>query len=259
MIAVAALCGVLGLLVGSFLNVVIWRVPRGESVVRPPSACPRCHSPIRARDNVPVLSWLWLGGHCRDCGEPVSIRYPCVELSSAVLWALLAWHFGAGWQLPAFLYLAAVGLALAVIDLDVQKLPDALTLPSYVVGIVLLATAALAGHDAWSLIRALIGMAILYAFYLLLVVIYPKGMGWGDVKLAGVLGLYLGYLGWGPLLVGAFFGFFFGGVVGATLMAARKVGRKSKVPFGPFMLAGALLAIFYGNQLAHAYVSVSRN
>ncbi len=251
-------CAFIGLLIGSFLNVVIWRLPRGESLARPPSSCPRCHARIRPRDNVPVVSWLLLGGRCRDCKEPVSIRYPAVELASALLFTLFAWHFGAVWELPAFCYLAAVGLALALIDFDVHRLPDALTLPSYGVGIVLLGGAAFAEHHPGNLIRGLIGMAALYAGYFLLVLIYPKGMGFGDVKLAGILGLYLGFIGWGPFIVGAFLGFLFGGVVGGALMAARKVGRKSAIPFGPFMLAGALVAVIYGQQIAHAYISVSR-
>ncbi|MDQ6648998.1 MAG: prepilin peptidase, partial [Actinomycetota bacterium] len=125
------LCGIAGLLIGSFLNVVVWRVPRGQSVVRPASACPSCHVPIRARDNLPVAGWLVLRGRCRDCHEPISSRYPIVELATGVLFAVLAVRFGFDPVLPAFLYLGAVGLALALIDLDTRRLPNALTLPSY--------------------------------------------------------------------------------------------------------------------------------
>jgi leader peptidase (prepilin peptidase)/N-methyltransferase len=252
-----AACVLLGLVVGSFLNVVVWRVPRGESVVRPPSHCPNCDAPVRPRDNIPVLSWLLLRGRCRDCSTRISGRYPAVEAGTAVIFALLAWKIGTDWVLPAFLYLGAVGLALALIDLDVRRLPNVLTLPSYVVGAVLL-TAASALSGSWGALgRAAIGMAALYAFYFLLAIIKPGGMGFGDVKLAGVLGMYLAYLGWGVLIVGAFLGFLLGGVGGILLMIFRKAGRKSTIPFGPYMLAGALLAILFGASLAKAYTDLS--
>jgi leader peptidase (prepilin peptidase)/N-methyltransferase len=248
---------ILGLLVGSFLNVVIWRVPRGESIVRPPSHCPACDRPIAPRDNVPVLSWLLLHGRCRACAEPISARYPLVELVTAGLFAAVALRFGAHLELLAFLYLAAIGVALALIDLDVHRLPNALTLPSYPVGAVLLTGAALVRHQPHLLLRAAIGMAALYLFYFLLVLIKPGGMGWGDVKLSGVLGMYLGYLGWGTLAVGAFLAFLIGGLVGVALMLAGRAGRKSKIPFGPYMVVGALVAVFVGNQLAHWYTHVT--
>lgn len=253
-----ALTAVVGLLVGSFLNVVIWRVPRGESVVSPRSRCPNCAHEIRGRDNVPILSWLLLHARCRDCGTRVSARYPLVELATGVLFGLLAWHFGLHVVLIAYLYLAAISIALALIDIDLHKLPDALTLPSYPVAAVLLTAGALAAQEPFDLVRAAIGGVALFALYAVLWFVYPKGMGLGDVKLAGVLGMYLGYLGWGTLAVGAFLGFALGGVIGVTLMATGRATRKSKIPFGPFMLTGALIAVFVGARLAHAYVSFSR-
>ena len=251
--------GVFGLIVGSFLNVVIWRVPRGESVVRPRSRCPGCEAPIRERDNIPVLSWLLLHGKCRDCAEPISVRYPLVELTTGLLFAALAWKIGPHWALPAYLYLGAVGLALAAIDLDTHKLPNALTLPAYPVAAVLLTAAALLDHHPALLGRAAAGGGAHVALYAVLWVLYPSGMGLGDVKLAGVLGLYLGFLGWGVLAVGAFLGFGYGAVVGIGLMAVSRAGRKSRIPFGPFMVAGALTAVFVGARIAHAYLSLSRN
>ncbi len=248
------LVGVLGLLVGSFLNVVVWRVPRGESVVSPPSHCPGCDQPVRPRDNVPVLSWLLLHGRCRDCGEPISARYPLVELLTAVVWVVLAARIGADWVLPAFLYLGAVGVALALIDIDVKRLPNAIVLPSYVAGGALLAVAALVQDEPGRLVRVVVGGAALYAFYFLLMLIQPRGMGFGDVKLAGVLGGYLGYLGWGELVVGGFTAFLLGGVAGLALMAVRRAGRKSHIPFGPWMLLGALVAILWGGALADFYL-----
>jgi leader peptidase (prepilin peptidase)/N-methyltransferase len=254
---VAVVCGVFGLVIGSFLNVVVWRVPRGESVVQPPSHCPRCNTRLAARDNIPVLSWLILRGRCRTCHEPISVRYPLVELATGVLWAGLAVRFGWHAVLPAFLYLGAVGIALALIDLDHHRLPDVLTLPSYPVGIVLLGVAAVAEDGHTPFVRALLGMVVLFAFYALLWLVYPAGMGLGDVKLSGVLGLYLGWIGWGALLTGAFSAFVLGGLVGIGVILFAGGGRKTKVPFGPFMLLGALVGILWGQSLAHAYSSLT--
>jgi leader peptidase (prepilin peptidase)/N-methyltransferase len=250
-LALTLAVGVLGLLVGSFLNVVIWRVPRGESVVAPGSHCPSCGRPVRARDNVPVLSWLVLRGRCRDCGARISARYPAVELLTGVLFAATARRFGLDAALPAFLYLTAVGVALAAIDLDTRRLPNALTLPSYAVLGVLLGGASLLTSDGTAMVRGLIGMVALAVLYFLLCL--AGGMGLGDVKLAGVLGLALGWLGWGPLLVGTFLGFGYGAVVSIGLLVARRAGRKTRVPFGPYMVAGGLTAVLAGAELASAY------
>ena len=254
-LVLAACCAVVGVLIGSFLNVVVWRVPRGESVVRPPSACPRCQRQIRPRDNVPVLSWLLLRGRCRDCAEPISVRYPLVELGCGALFAAMAWRFGFDAVLPAFLYLMAVGLALALIDADTKRLPDVLTLPSYPVAAALLAVAALVTGEPKSLLHMLFGGLAMFAFYYVLWFI--GGMGYGDVKLAGVLGGYLGYLGLAEWVIGTFAGFLVGGVVSVVLLARGKAGRKSRVPHGPFMLTGVLVAILAGQPLADAYLSVS--
>ncbi|SDQ46703.1 A24 family peptidase [Quadrisphaera sp. DSM 44207] len=247
--------GLLGLLVGSFLNVVAHRVPRGESVVRPPSACPACGARIRPQHNVPVLGWLVLGGRCRDCSAPVSARYPLVELATGALFAVVAWRTGLSWALPALLYLTAIAVVLAVIDVDVHRLPDAIVLPSYAVGGALIALAAVAAGDPAALARAAVGSAALWLLYFALAVAKPGGMGFGDVKLAGVLGLYLGWLGWAELAVGAALGFLLGGVAGVGLLLARRASRRSAIPFGPFMLAGALLAVLAGDALAGAYLA----
>jgi leader peptidase (prepilin peptidase)/N-methyltransferase len=253
----ALLCAVFGLAIGSFLNVVVWRVPRGESVVRPPSSCPQCGNEIRPRDNVPVLGWLLLRGKCRDCGLPISARYPVVEALTGALFAVLAWRFGLDPALPAYLYFAAVGLALALIDLDVQRLPDALTLPSYPVALVLLGAAAIAEGSADDLVRALISGAIAFAFFFTVWFVYPKGMGFGDVKLSGLLGIYLGWISYGALAAGLFAGYLLGGVISVGLVLFREAGRKTRIPFGPFLLAGALVGILAGDQLVDGYLALT--
>jgi leader peptidase (prepilin peptidase)/N-methyltransferase len=255
--AVVVLVAALGLAVGSFLNVVVWRVPRGESVVRPGSACPGCGAAIRPRDNVPVLGWLLLRGRCRDCGMSISRRYPLVEAATAGLFVVMLLRFGVDPVLPAYLYLAAIGIALALIDIDVKRLPDALTLPSYPVAAVLLAVGS-AGHgDVDSLVRAALGGAAMFAVYFALCFAYPAGMGFGDVKLSGLLGLYAAWLGWDVWAAGLLLGFFLGGFFGVALVLARRAGRKTAVPFGPFMLLGALVAILTGQQLVQGYLSLT--
>jgi leader peptidase (prepilin peptidase)/N-methyltransferase len=247
--------GLLGLAVGSFLNVVIHRVPRGESLVRPGSHCPTCAHEVRNRHNVPVLGWLLLGGRCADCRTPISVRYPLVEAGTAALFVAVAAKFGLAWELPAYLYLAAVAIALAAIDLDTMRLPDAIVLPSYGVALILLVPAMIAEHSWHAGMRGLLAAAVLYAFYFVLALVHA-GMGFGDVKLALLLGLYLGWLGWSSLAVGAFAGFLFGGIVGAALLIARRADRKTRIPFGPYMLAGAFLAVFAAAPIAHWYTSL---
>ncbi|KGM10097.1 peptidase A24 [Cellulomonas carbonis T26] len=256
---VITFCVVLGLLVGSFLNVVVWRVPRGESVVSPPSACPRCGTRIRPWDNVPVVSWLVLRGRCRDCGAPIAARYPLVEAGTAVVFGLVAWHVGPSWALAAYLYLGAVAVALALIDLDVHRLPDAIVLPSYPVVLALLALASWnpGGETDWpALLRAAIGGVVLFVAYFALAVAYPAGMGFGDVKLAGVLGMGLAWLGWGSLAIGGFAAFLLGGLYSLGLLATRRATRKSGIPFGPWMLLGAAVGMGAGEALFRAYLDL---
>ncbi|MGV8967948.1 MAG: prepilin peptidase [Cellulomonas sp.] len=252
---------ILGLTIGSFLNVVVWRLPRGESVVRPPSACPTCGSAIRRRDNVPVLSWLVLRGRCRDCRGPISARYPLVEALTGALFAFVALRFGTGsseqaWLIPAYLYLAAIAVALALIDLDTHRLPNVIVLPAIVVAPVLLAGATAGTGDWHALLRAVIGGGVLFAAYFAMVVAYPAGMGFGDVKLAAVLGMYLGYLGWGAFAIGAFAAFLFGGIFSIGLLVSRRAGRNTGIPFGPWMLLGAAFGIGWGQQVWDGYLGL---
>lgn len=253
------IAGVFGLVVGSFLNVVIYRVPVGESVVSPPSKCPSCSHPIRPRHNVPVFGWLLLRGRCYDCRASISARYPLVEATTGVLFAAITWRLLAidmPWALAAYLYLAAAGVALVMIDIDVKRLPDKIVLPSYAVVAVLLTVAAMGGHDWWSLARAAIGAFALFAFYFAIVLIYPAGMGFGDVKLAGVLGALMGYLSWSALIVATFGAFLLGAVVGVALIVTNRGGRKTAIPFGPFMITFALITLFAGGWLSDWYLQL---
>ena len=261
--------GTLGGVVGSFLNVVIYRVPRGRSVVSPGSACGSCGHAIRWYDNIPVLSWLLLRGRCRDCHAGIAARYPLVEIGTAVLLGLVAWRFvptidvsaGAAatvtgvLQVSAFLYLAAISFALAVIDVELHRLPNAIVLPALPVGLALIgATAALTG-DAAPLLTALAGMLIFALVYGIPAFAIPGAMGMGDVKLAAVLGLYLGWLGATSAAVGLIAGFLLGGAAGVVLLL-RGRGRKAKIAYGPWLLAGAWTGIFLGEPLAEAYLSL---
>jgi leader peptidase (prepilin peptidase) / N-methyltransferase len=242
---------VLGLVIGSFLNVVVHRVPRGLSVVRPPSACPSCAIPIRARHNVPVLGWLVLRGRCYDCGAAISPRYPIVEAGAGALFALAAWRLAdRPVLLPAYLAFAGAAIALALIDLDVHRLPNLIVLPAYPVLVLLLALDA----DGASLARAGQGAALLLAFFLVVAMVAPGAMGFGDVKLAGVVGAMTAYWSWGAFLVAAFGSFLLGAVAGLLLVAGKRAGRRTAVPFGPFMLVAAWASILGASGLGELYL-----
>lgn len=270
LIVVPALIGVVGAAIGSFLNVVIHRVPAGVSVVHPPSACPACAAPVRPYDNIPIISWFVLRGRCRDCGAPFSGRYAVVELITALAFAGLAVlqlpavlaatsasaAIAAALVLVALLYFAAVSIALAAIDLDTHRLPDSIVLPSYVVLAVLLGAAALLTGDLEGAARTAAGAGILFGGYLLLALISPRGMGMGDVKLAGVIGLVLGFSGWAALAVGTLAAFLLGGVVGIALIVAGRARRNTGIPFGPWMLGGAWVGILLGEPIARGYLAL---
>lgn len=249
-----------GLVVGSFLTAVIHRVPSGVPVLRPGPHCPRCASPIRARHAVPVLGWLALRGRCADCGGPIGARYLVVELVTAALFLLSAWLLWTRGQLPllpAVLYLVGAGIALSLIDVDVHRLPNAIVLPGYPVLAALLLGATAVSGDWAALLRAGVGAAILLGFYLIITLIHPAGMGWGDVKLSGLLGAVLGYVGWTALLVGAVAGFASGAVVAAAAMAIGRAGRRTALPFGPFMFLGTAFGVTLGDWLGTWYLTVA--
>jgi leader peptidase (prepilin peptidase) / N-methyltransferase len=247
-------CGVLGLMIGSFLNVVIWRLPRGESIVRPPSHCPHCDTEIKPYDNIPVISWLVLRGRCRSCGASISPRYPLVELTCGVLWVAMALRFGADWALPAYLVLVSALLALSMIDFDTFLLPNKIVYPLAAALVALFGAAALLDDAGGDYVRALLGGLAAYAFFLTVHLIAPRGMGFGDVKLSFSLGVALGWISWGSVFVGLFLGFLLGAVIGVILIATKVRSRRDHVPFGPFLAAGTVLAILFGAPLLDLYM-----
>ncbi len=245
--AVAALLG--GLIIGSFLNVVAWRLPRGESLSHPGSPCPSCDAPIKPYDNIPVLSWLLLRGRCRNCGEPISPRYPLVELTTGLLWAAVV--IADYDDVPALvrgILLVTFLVPIALIDLDHRLIPNKLTLPAAVLAIV-----AIVALDLDFLVEALIAGAAGFAFFFLAAMAYPRGMGMGDVKLAGVLGLYLGR----AVAPAIFIALIAGVVVGAAIIARKgaTAGRRTAVPFGPVLALGGVIALFAGDALVDAYLT----
>ena len=247
MAATAALAGVLGLLVGSFLNVVVWRLPRGESLLRPRSRCPQCGTPIKPYDNVPVLSWLLLRGRCGNCGAPISARYPLVEAVTGALFAAVVLGRSGTLDVVLGLLLVTALVPITLIDLDQRLIPNAITLPAAVAALV--AGVAL---DISFVPEQLIAGAAAGGFFLLAALAYPRGMGMGDVKLAGMLGLYLGRAVAPALFIALIAGVLVGGVIMARLGARE--GRKAAVPFGPFLSLGALIAMFVGDGLVDAYL-----
>jgi leader peptidase (prepilin peptidase)/N-methyltransferase len=236
-----------GLVVGSFLNVVIHRVPRHESVVWPASHCPKCGESIRPLDNVPLLSYLLLRGRCRNCKEPISARYPAVEALTGLLFGAAASEFGVSLTLlPALVFISAL-IALAAIDLEHRLLPNVIVGPAALAGLALSILADPAGWwmyplSAVAVAGALFGLALFY----------PAGMGMGDVKMAGMLGAFLGTYA----ALAVFLGAILGALTGGLLMAAGKVKRRSALPFGSFMALGGVICLFGGPELWGLYMNL---
>ncbi len=250
---VAIACGVLGLLVGSFLNVVIWRVPRRESIVLPASHCPSCDAPLAPYDNIPVVSWVALRAKCRHCDAPISARYPAVELLTGLLFVAVGARFADSWVLPAYLVFTAGLVALSLIDLEHYVLPNRILYPVGFISLPLLFVGSLLDGDVGAFGRALLGGVAAFAVFYVIHTASPRGMGFGDVRLSFLLGCFLGYLSWWHVFFGIFAGFVYGSVVGLTLAAIGKRGRKQRIPFGPFLAAGAMTIILVGQPLIDAY------
>lgn len=245
---IAFALGVIGLSLGSFLNVVAYRIPRGQTPTRPRrSHCPACDAEIRARDNIPVLSWLMLRGRCRDCGASISWRYPFFEALTATLFAAVGWHDGLELVLMPDLLLVTTLVVVTNTDLDMRVVPNKILFASLIAGLL---AQAVARPDEWLewTVSAVGAFAALFAAALA----YPKGMGMGDVKLAGVMGLYLGRAVAPALLIA----FLLGTLVGLGVMARKGVaeGRKTAVPFVPFMAAGGVIGLFWGDAMIEWYL-----
>jgi leader peptidase (prepilin peptidase)/N-methyltransferase len=239
--------GLFGAVIGSFLNVVVHRLPLGESLVTPGSRCPACGTPVKPYDNVPVVSWLVLRGRCRSCGAPISPRYPLVELATALVWAAVVAARGFDDDLVLELPFVSALIALAAIDFDHKLLPNKIVYPMAAYGVV--ATLLV---DRGDLVENLVAGAGAFIFLLVAVIAYPAGMGMGDVKLGGAMGLYLG-ASVIPALLAAFLS---GSVVGLVIIAREgAAGRKKAVPFGIFLALGGIVGVLAGPELIDFYES----
>lgn len=257
----ALYAALVGLIVGSYLNVVIFRLPRGLSTVLPRSRCTGCGALIRPYDNIPVLSWLFLGGRCRACRARISWRYPLIEAITAALFVLCFLRFGLSVEAPVAALFCAGMVALAAIDVEHYILPDRITYPGIALGVLLqpfLSWARIGEGTRGALLGALVGallgagilLAIWWGWYLLR---REEGMGLGDVKMLALIGAFLG---WRGVLVALFFSALSGAVIGLALMAWRGLKMKSKLPFGAFLALGGLIALFAGDRIVSAYLSL---
>jgi leader peptidase (prepilin peptidase)/N-methyltransferase len=244
---------VLGLAVGSFLNVVIYRVPLEQSVVRPRSRCPKCGTQIAERDNIPVVSWLLLGGKCRTCEAPISSRYPLVELLTAALFAGVGARFGADWALPAYLVFVAGMIALAFTDLDHYLLPKRIVYPVLFAEAGLLTLAAVATGRWHHFFVAIISAAASFAVFFVINLINPRWLAFGDVRLSPLIGLALGWLGGGYVPLGFLAANLLGAIIGVALIATKRIGRKTPIPYGVFLAVGAFVAIYAGSPILQWY------
>lgn len=246
----------LGLVTGSFANVLIARVPASEQWWKGSSRCLSCKADIAWYDNIPLISWLVLRGRCRHCGAAIGIRYPLVEAACAALFALVLWRFDVSALSVMLAVIAVVSVALTVIDLQHRRLPNVLTYSSYVIVIVGLTAHAVITHEGWLLARAGIGMVVHGGFYQVMRVVSRGGMGRGDVVTAGFLGLVLAAIGWKAFAVGAIAGPLIGGFAGIAAMIAARQARGVRIPYGPWLIGGAWIGILAGDVFADWYLDV---
>lgn len=242
--------GVFGALVGSFLNVCIYRLPREESVAWPASHCPQCRHPIAPYDNIPVLSYLVLGGRCRACRNPIPMRYPLVEVANALGWVAIVWYFGL--TAPAVLYALFFSSMLVITGTDLSHtiIPDSVTLPGMVIGLVGAATILPVGLLN-SVLGVVVGGGLLWALAAASPYLFGKeGMGGGDIKLLGMVGAFLG---WRPALLTIMIGALVGSIVGLSLIGFKVLRRDEYIPFGPFLALGAVLALFFHQPILDWY------
>ena len=242
---------ILGLIIGSFSNVCIYRIPKNESIVFPASHCPNCHTPIKAIDNVPILSFLLLKGKCRKCGEKISIRYPVVEFLTGAIYLLIFLIYGRSYQTLIYALLSSALIIISFIDLDVQIIPDEISLPGIVIG---LALSFIVPYISYlnSLLGIIIGGGIIFLIALAGLAIFKKeAMGGGDVKLSAMIGAFIG---WKYIMISLFIGFFIGAIAGILLILLKIRNRDDLVPFGPFIVLGSLITILWGENILSWYL-----
>ncbi len=262
---------ILGLVIGSFLNVCIYRLPREKSIVVPSSACPWCQKPIKPWDNIPVLSYLLLRGKCRSCGEKISLRYPFVELlNGALYWATFK-EFGMGWHLPFLFAFVSAMVVITFIDLDFQIIPDVISLPGTALGLLgaslfipdpfadtLNPLSAMVKAPVVGLGTSLLGLVIGFGMFYLIALVgkamtKTDAMGGGDLKMMAMVG---SFLGWKGVLLTTFFGSLSGSIIGIVLIAVKGKGKKTKIAFGPFLALGSLISLFFGGEIVRWYFSL---
>lgn len=250
---------IFGSLIGSFLNVCIYRMPRDLSIVFPSSRCPSCNSPIRPWDNIPIFSYIFLGARCRQCKARISLRYPLIEFLNAALYVFLLLRFGPGWDFLVYCVFVSSLIVITFIDLDFQIIPDSITLAGIPAGLAAgsfllpdpFLRAAPLGYKA-SLIGAATGFFFYYLIaYLSLRLLKKEGMGGGDIKLMAMVG---GFLGWKSVILTTFLGSFLGSVIGVFLMIFKGKGRGTLIPFGPFLATGAVISLFFGQEILIWYL-----
>jgi leader peptidase (prepilin peptidase)/N-methyltransferase len=245
----------IGAAIGSFINVIADRLPEGKSVVSPPSHCSECQYEIPASNNIPIISYLWLRGHCRNCGASMPQRLLWVELGTAILFAFLYWHYGLGWELALVAFYCCLFISLLLIDLEHRILPNKLVYPGIIIALVIASLGSIFGFEPsdivgrgfrlW-IVDAAVGGGIGFGILFVIAIISRGGMGWGDVKLAALIGLITGF----PLVILAiFFAVIGGGLTAAILLLAKLKSRKDAIPFGPFLSIAAMVTLFWGSNI----------
>lgn len=245
----------LGAIVGSFLNVCIYRIPRDLSILSPSSRCPSCNTSIKPYDNIPIISFLILGGRCRHCSAKISLRYPLVETLNALLYILVQWRFGLGWHTPVLLAFCSAMIVITFIDLDFQLIPDTITLPGIPLGLLAGSLILPDPFERSSILgfkEAFIGLLSGGLLFYVIAFLSRGGIGGGDIKMMAMIG---GFLGWKSILLTTFAGSLIGSLIGIFLMVFRGKGRKTKIPFGPFLAAGAIMSLFYGQEISALYLN----
>jgi leader peptidase (prepilin peptidase)/N-methyltransferase len=245
---------IFGSVVGSFLNVCIYRMPRDLSVIWPSSRCPSCNTPIKAYDNIPILSYLLLGRRCRVCQGKISFRYPLVEFLNALLYVLVLWRFGPEWRTLIYSVLCSALIVITFIDLDFQIIPDAITLPGIVIGFIagsFLMPDPFMRYSRLGFLSSFIGFLAGGGLYYAIAILSKGGMGGGDIKMMAMVGALMG---WKSVILTTFLGSFAGAIVGIFLMIFKGKGRKTKIPFGPFLALGVLITLFFGQEILQWYI-----